>query len=590
MQDPAIVYSTRVHQFRLLDQRYAKQLAVLGGVRLLTFGGALWFFIEAFRTGFRSAYFVAGWIALFIFIILVFWALSVMKQRKLAQQLLRININEVEMANGGLSFLEDGARVKPASGYPADLDLFGPRSLFHTINRTGTISGRQHLAQQFASPYYSVEDILQQQSCVEELSGKIEFRQQLLAQGLLLNEENLSQLKAGVPVSNVGKLLNGFWRTMSICWPAGATVLLGWSLWRNDYTWVLLYMIAGLAIIGSLLKKINLLYYHISKRSYLYDQYARCFQLIGREHFTDPLLQKKQQAIKQAAGAFKELSGLTGLFDLRLSILSLFINGLFLLDLICAQAYLRWSRRYQWQLEEWFTVLGEIEAMNSVATFHFNHTEFIFPVPVKEGVLINASGIGHPLMVKGKAVVNDISIGEPECLHLITGSNMSGKSTYLRTLGLNILLAQLGAPVFASKFLFRPLRLLTSFHHIDSLQESTSYFYAELKSLQAIIQSLDEPVPALVLLDEVMRGTNSKDKHDGTALLIKKLLGYRCLVLLATHDTDLGLLADEYPGRMKNFCFESDLTTNGLHFDFKKRDGVAQTRNATYLMKQMGII
>jgi DNA mismatch repair ATPase MutS len=193
-------------------------------------------------------------------------------------------------------------------------------------------------------------------------------------------------------------------------------------------------------------------------------------------------------------------------------------------------------------------------------------------------------------MKEETAVVNDVSIGGEAKLHLITGSNMSGKSTLLRTLGLNLVLAQLGAPVFAKRFVFHPLRLLTSFHHIDSLEESTSYFYAELKSLKDIIDSLAEPQPALVLLDEVMRGTNSKDKHDGSALLIKKLLNFSCLSLIATHDTELGVLANNHPGMIANFCFESELINDELTFDFKMRGGVAQSKNATFLMQKMGII
>jgi DNA mismatch repair ATPase MutS len=202
---------------------------------------------------------------------------------------------------------------------------------------------------------------------------------------------------------------------------------------------------------------------------------------------------------------------------------------------------------------------------------------------------IQACEMGHPLMKSSKAVVNNVSIGNASVMHLITGSNMSGKSTFLRTVGLNIILAQIGSPVFAKEFLFRPVQLLTSFHHIDSLTDSTSYFYAELSSLKKIIDSINPAIPSLVLLDEVMRGTNSKDKHDGTAMLIKKLLGLPCITLLATHDTELGILADAYLGKVENFCFESELDNNGLHFDFIRRKGVAQTTNATYLMQQMGI-
>ncbi len=281
---------------------------------------------------------------------------------------------------------------------------------------------------------------------------------------------------------------------------------------------------------------------------------------------------------------------MTGLFDLRLSLLSFFVNGLFLSDLLCARAYLQWTKKHQPHIKNWFDTLGEIELLNSLSTFHYNHSDFVFPTAVNDQLCITATAMGHPLMKEKTAVVNDVSIGEPAKLHLITGSNMSGKSTFLRTLGLNTILAQIGAPVFAKTFLFTPIRLLTSFHHIDSLEESTSYFYAELKCLQEIIQSLPQPVPALVLLDEVMRGTNSKDKHDGTALLIKKLLHYNCLAMIATHDTELGVLADEFPAVIENYCFESDLKDDELSFDFTMRKGVAQTKNATYLMKKMGIL
>ena len=234
--------------------------------------------------------------------------------------------------------------------------------------------------------------------------------------------------------------------------------------------------------------------------------------------------------------------------------------------------------------------MGEVEMLNSLAAFHFNHPSYIFPECSNDGLIIDAKGMGHPLMKIEQAIVNDFTIGAQSLLHIITGSNMSGKSTFLRTLGLNMVLAQMGVPVFAEKFVFRPARILTSFHHIDSLEENSSYFYTELKALHEIILSLENQMPALVLLDEVMRGTNSKDKHDGTALLIKKLLQFNCMTLIATHDTDLGILAESYSGAIENFCFESELSDNILSFDFKIRRGIAQSRNATFLMKKMGII
>jgi len=408
---------------------------------------------------------------------------------------------------------------------------------------------------------------------------------------LLLEEgEAFSKLQSGIPEENFKVLKSKNWSLLAFCWPIAGVGIIVFCVWQDNYRLMLAFGILGLVLLSFILKKVNLLYDHISKRSYLYTQYARCFQLINEEKFRHPYLIEKQLEITEAGHAFQRLSRLVGLFDLRLSAISFAINGLFLFDLLCARAYMKWNFQYQSSIQKWFDTMGEMELLNSLATFHFNHPGFIFPECTEDRLLIQAKGMGHPLMDEAVAVVNDISIGEPAKLHLITGSNMSGKSTFLRTLGLNIVLAQLGAPVFAQTFVFRPVRVLTSFHHIDSLDESTSYFYAELKCLQGIIASLQEPTPALVLLDEVMRGTNSKDKHDGTALLIKKILNYLCLTLIATHDTELGVLAEGHTGDIENFCFESELSDKGLVFDFTMGKGVAQTKNATYLMQQMGII
>jgi len=380
------------------------------------------------------------------------------------------------------------------------------------------------------------------------------------------------------------------WRFLSIFWPSVGIIITLFCIWKNQYSSMLAFGLVGLMILSLVFKKTNQLYHHLSKRSYLYNQYAVCFELICNEKFEHPYLVQKQAEIKRAAAAFTRLAKLSGVFDLRTSLFSFIFNGLFFFELHCAKAYLQWIKQNQPEINTWFDTLGEIELMNSLAGFQYNHPRFIFPKPNQSTLSIEATGMGHPLMNEEKAVVNDITIGQHGKLHLITGSNMSGKSTFLRTLGLNLLLAQSGAPVFANTFNFCPVQLLTSFHHIDSLAESTSYFYAELKSLQSIIQEVEKETPSLVLLDEVMRGTNSKDKHDGTASLIKKLRQFPCLTLIATHDTELGILADTYPGDIENFCFESELTEKGLSFDFKKKEGVAQTTNATYLMQQMGII
>lgn len=585
------VYSDKIRNYKTEQKKYAQQLGFISVLRLLLFLGFAWFLFLAFKARFSGYYMIYSLLCIIAFIVSVIRAESVKSKNALLQQLIRINENEVNVLNGLPSSFDNGATLAPAKGFTVDLNIFGKHSLFHLLNRTGSRSGKQALANRLAEPFTYVNDIRDYQACAQELSNKINFRQQLLAHTLLLNEDGAAeQLQSPIQADRFAQLQNRFWSAMVIAWPLAGIFLIAYSTWADSYRLLLLFMILGLFVLSFIFKKTTELYQHISKRSYLYNQYAICFRLIADESFEHPYLQKKQKEIAEAAEAFKRLSKLGGLFDLRLNIFSVFINGLFLLELFCARAYLKWNRQYQTSIEKWFAAMGEIELLNSLAGFSYNHPSFIFPDAADNQLLIEAKGIGHPLMMENNAVVNDMKIGVAARLHLITGSNMSGKSTFLRTLGLNMVLAQLGAPVFAKTFVFRPVRLLTSFHHIDSLEESTSYFYAELKCLQEIIQSLPAQVPALVLLDEVMRGTNSKDKHDGTALLIKKILQFDCLAFIATHDTELGVLAEAHPGLIENYCFESELTGQGLHFDFTMRKGVAQTKNATYLMQQMGII
>ena len=586
-----MLYAANLIKYKEQKERYLQQLSYISFLRLLLFLLFAWFIYGTFKEKFQGYDLLWSLLAITAFIASVFWSNGLKKKNAIVQQLILINENEINMENGKASVLNNGTDLSPAKGFAVDLNLFGNHSLYHLVNRTGSLSGKQQLAAHLSEPFTTAEEIHHYQSCVQELTDKTVFSQNLLAHTLLLKEEDsLTQLKAKNDQEVFGGLQNKFWSGMAMVWPILGGLLFFYSIYKDSYQALFGFCILGLLILSFVFKATSSVYGQISKRGYLFGQYATCFSIISEEKFENAYLIEKQQAITDASSAFKKLAKLVGVFDMRLSLFSFFFNGLFMHELLCARACLKWNKQYQSSIDSWFAIMGEIESLNSLATFRFNHPSFIFPEVTENKLLIKATAMGHPLMKETTAVVNDMEIGEGSKLHLITGSNMSGKSTFLRTLGLNMVLAQMGAPVFAKTFVFRPLRILSSFHHIDSLEESTSYFYAELKCLQEIIQSLPGPVPALVLLDEVMRGTNSKDKHDGTALLIKKILQFEGLSFIATHDTELGILSESYPGAVANFCFESELTDTGLHFDFTMRKGVAQTKNATYLMQQMGII
>ncbi len=584
-------YNNNSSLYKKAVEKNTKWLSFISFIRLLFFLGFAWFLYSAFAERFagNAIGFSLGFLVLFLSG--VFFSDSLKKKNKLLEKLILVNENEKDVLNDLPSSLSNGSGLGDSKGFTVDLDLFGPHSLFHLINRTGSQQGMLQLEKNLKQPVNQPDAILVRQDCVRELSGEIEFRQNLLAHTLMLEEGDvLAKLQSGFSEESYSVMQKGIWSLLAIAWPVAGMGIIVHAIITNNYRYLLLFGICGLLIMSFVFKQINKIHAHISKRSYLYLQYARIFQLIGQQPLRYPYLIEKQSEISNAAFAFRKLSGLAGVFDLRLSILSVFINGLFLSDLLFARAYMNWSRKYRKDATSWFPVMGEFELLNSLATFHYNHPVYIFPVIDENELRIMAESMGHPLMKEGIAVLNDLSIGKKDRIHLITGSNMSGKSTFLRTLGLNLILAQLGAPVFARSFHFRPMQLLTSFHHIDSLEDSTSYFYAELKCLQNIIIALQSGVPSLVLLDEVMRGTNSTDKHDGTALLMEKILSLPCLCLIATHDIELGILADKFPNAIANFCFESEISASGLTFDFTIRNGVAQSKNATYLMGQMGII
>jgi DNA mismatch repair ATPase MutS len=347
------------------------------------------------------------------------------------------------------------------------------------------------------------------------------------------------------------------------------------------------------AVTGSFLRYISEQHQLISKKQAILDQYAAVLAVFNTIDTRDSaLLQEEQTRTSSAHRAIRRLSQLASFFDQRLNVLvNIFLNSFLLYDLHVMAGLEKWKETYKANFHGWIDAVGNIESLNSLASLAFNNPEFIYPAPVQgQSLFISATQLAHPLIPAAERVANDCAIGKDQQLILVTGSNMSGKTTFLRTAGVNLLLAQCGAPVCAGDFSFTPMQLLTSLRVSDSLQEHTSYFMAELKKLQRIIHHLQEGTPSLVLIDEILRGTNSEDKTYGSEQFIRKLLQYPCLSFFATHDLSLGSLEKELPGLVSNYCFESIISGDELHFDYRLRQGIARNRNASFLMKKMDII
>jgi DNA mismatch repair ATPase MutS len=249
----------------------------------------------------------------------------------------------------------------------------------------------------------------------------------------------------------------------------------------------------------------------------------------------------------------------------------------------------RWKRQHRQDIMGWIEITGRMDALISLSGFAFNHPDFSLPEFDEDAASMELRGLGHPLIPAHRRVNNDLAVAGEKVV-VITGANMAGKSTFLRSMGVNMVLGYAGCPVCASGFRCAYMGLQSSMRTADSLKDEESYFLAEIRKLQRIVHQMEQGKPMLILLDEVLKGTNTTDKKLGSVGLIRKSLNYPVRCLIATHDLSLGELEKEYPGQVVNYCFESYIRGMELSFDYTIRKGIATNMNASFLMKKMGIM
>ena len=527
------------------------------------------------------------------FIGLVKLSLGLKEKRALFEKLLFTNANEFDILYGKPNKFGDGKSFGMEYGGWDDLDIFGPSSLFHLLNRTTTSHGSKLLASLLTRPLQEIGKIEEYQQAVRELSGQVDQRQLLTAYGLLHTEKELDEGGINDWLKTPSELRDKKW-VMTIRWLFPILNLAGIFYYFAEGNYIPFFI--GIVLCWGttrLFKKYiaqqNQL---INKKQPLLDQYASILESFGAiESGSSVQLKKLKVTAGEAQKAIRQLSRISSFFDQRLGLLAgFFYNCLFLHDLQCLIELENWKKSNRDEFESWINCLANIEYLNSLAGFAFNNPAYCYAEFLMEPFLIEANRLAHPLIPEKERIANDFSIGRNNRLQLITGSNMSGKTTFLRTLGVNLLLAQCGAPACASSFTCMPMQILSSLRVSDSLQEHTSYFMAELKKLQQIILQLKTGLPALVLIDEILKGTNSEDKTFGSEQFIHTLLQYNCLTLFATHDLSLSKLEFSFPDIIRNYCFESSIEDGQLYFDYKLRKGIAKNKNASFLLKQMGLI
>ncbi len=519
------------------------------------------------------------------------------RRRALLERLVRINREQEQVMEWKFSDLNEGASYADDHHlYSYDLDLFGSGSLFQYINRTSTIPGKDRLAQLLTNIEKSPQEIRGRQEAVAELSEPLEWRQDFRVHGLLVEEQpddikGLEEWLISPP-----DFKNRFFKVLIILFPLLNLSMFLLLVFAYISFWQFLaYLVIPLMFSGIKHRKVNVKHNILGRKYQVLKKYSSLFAMIEDQSFSSGRMKGLQKELisgsESASKAIRNLSKIANAFDTRLNLLAGFLmNVFFLWDIRQSIRLESWQQKYRKRLSNWFRVMAETDAYISLAGYAYNNPAYVFP-EIREGdsFYYEAVQLGHPLIHAGKRVCNDYIVNGWGNFSILTGANMAGKSTFLRTIGVNMVLASCGAPVCAGKLSFVPVDLVTSIHTIDSLANNESYFYAELKRLKLIIDMLKEDRQVFIILDEILKGTNSEDKQSGSRALVKQLISLKASGIIATHDLSLGELEEHFPENVQNRCFEIIIDQHKLEYDYLLKKGIAQNMNATILMERMGI-
>ena len=590
-------YSNFAAKYRDQAEKERKVLLLISVFRLVVFVGGIILSCLAFTL---SKYY--GFVALILTLVIFIYLLMLYSRHLAKQQYLLnlelINQNEIKAGEGDFSIFPDGSSfIAKGHDFSYDTDIFGPGSLFKFLNRTCTGYGSEVLACWLSDPYELRTVLRERQQTVAEIGLKIIWRQSFLATGINrnLDRNNILGMTKWLAAGQKNKS-SAVRRLCLLAFPSLACItLLLTVVGLIHYSIFISIFLANLLIVFVNLKNTQSVHEELTGRYNFLSSLGSLIELIEREQFESTLIEKMKEDIKgsrlSAVKALKELSGIIRAFDSRLNIFVGFIfNGLFLWDLHCLKKLDGWKAAYGKKFPAWLDILGQVDAFISLGNYAYNNPEFVYPLPSDDMTPFKARQLGHPLIDNSKRVCNDFVLPSKGMICIITGANMAGKSTFLRTVAVNMILAMVGAPVCAVEMKFLPTRLFTSMRTTDSLTSNESYFYAELKRLRQLQQMVLTGENILFILDEILKGTNSEDKSLGSRLFLNKIISLGGTGLIATHDTTLGRLEEEYPEVIINKCIEVEIEGEIIHFDYKLRDGIASKKNAVLLMKQMGII
>jgi len=537
-----------------------------------------------------AALFIAGYVA-------IRWRDNRNSQMSEEKESLRsVYQKELNYLGGDFSGFASGEQyVNPRHEFTLDLDIFGPQSLFHRINRTVTTGGSNFLARELAETRVrTTNEIEARREAIRELSDREPLRTAFMAQGRgrQINTDDILEALHAVRQMQVSRLAAHWF----VHFAAVGSIIVFYGLLAGavfgplsgalPMLWGLLQILAVYLLFGRTLKRINRSINIILPRL---GTYVNMIMLIVtsdlKSRVGGNIIRQLSADEQDALKSFRLLKGIINALDQRNEVWVPISNALYMADYFIVRRFLLWQDRYMGHIEEWIAAVSHFDALVSMATFRYNEPAATDAELVDSGeVVYEARGLYHPFLGV-KAVRNDFTITDRH-YYIVTGANMAGKSTFLRSIGINYVLACCGMPVFADSLRVSLFSLFSSMRTTDDLAHGISYFNAELLRLQQLIETCRQNRHTLIILDEILKGTNSLDKLNGSRLFLQSVASLPVTGIIATHDLELSKMQEQYPARFHNYCFEIRLSDE-ITYTYRLSEGVARNQNATYLLKNI---
>jgi hypothetical protein len=594
-RNPETVYKERIEAFERQSKELNKIHFTLGMVKLVLAITGLLGLLDVFPGGTIISMSLFG-ICLVLFVVTAFIHETVIRKIKYCKTLKTINDNELLfLIHQFPANLDNGEEFRdPEHNYSSDLDIFGSKGIFHYINRAVTAMGKRCLADRLKRQT-DAEEIKKSQGAVNELARKVYLRQTTAAHGLHIDDSSKKldglYLFLEEPFTLLGRKRM---MIIMIVWPLltlAAAVLIAFNV---PFIVFLLFVLSQMMINKRFDKRVSHLYDLTSQSHKILKAYSSIIHEIETEEADSPKLKELKERLsadpghegkEKASLCIRRLSTLLEWFDTRNGMLHFLVNNTLLWDLHCMYKIEKWRKETAHKVDDWFDVIAQFEMLCSLAALYFNNPDWVLPEICPTPFRLEAVAAGHPLIPEKERVCNDVSMNSigNSAMMIVTGPNMAGKSTFLRTVGVNLVLAFAGGPVCAEQFRVSPVNLFTSMQTSDSLDKHLSLFYAELQRLKMILDGISLGEPVFFLIDEMLKGTNALDRQKGAIALLKQLLENHANGIVATHDLELTKVASA------NFHFDGYIEGDKLLFDYKLKEGTCKSFNALVLMKKMGI-